>query len=454
MEESLPASVQTEITVLGACLLDANAINDALEFLTADDFLLDSHRRIYTSICELAETGNAVDTITVMEDLTRRKWLDSIGGVAYLASLTEGVPRNPSVADYVRIVKDKSALRQLLSICNDGAVRASDQSENSTEVIAELEEKILELSQRQTTQVFTTILDAVQEQGGFDEYMQHMCDPAQLTGLPTGFKDVDEVLGGFQPGELTLIAARPAQGKTAMLLNMATNIVDADREAVVALFSLEMSKMSLHKRMIASIAGVSSRRAQMGFLSAEEKRRMTSALLRIADRNLMIDDTPSITIAQMRARCRRLKQKQGRLDLVGVDYLQLMKSTGKHGNRQEEVAAVSRGLKALSRELEVPVAALSQVGRSSEGRADKRPMLSDLRESGSQEADADVVAFIHREEYYAAEDDPNVERGTAEYIIAKNRHGATGTRKLAYQADVTRFSNLEIYRGDPRDVAY
>jgi replicative DNA helicase len=446
VEKALPSSVQTEVTVLGASLLSSDCFNDALELLSAEDFSLDSHAKIFTSISELAETGNPVDLITVMEDLTRRRWLDPVGGAAYLAFLTEGIPRNPNIAAYCRIVKDKSVLRSLMVLCDSSSARAQDQSESPAEILGSIEERILELSQAQTTQAFTTILDSVEEVGSVDAYMEKMCDPAELTGLPSGFKDIDDVLGGFQRGELTLIAARPGQGKTAMALNIATNIVQADADSVVALFSLEMSKISLHKRMIASLADVNSRRAQQGFLSQEERRRMKDSLIRIADRHLMIDDTPAITTMQMRARCRRLKQQKGRLDLVAVDYLQLLKGIGKHGNRQEEVASISRGLKALSRELDVPVLALSQVGRSSEQRADKRPMLSDLRESGSQEADADVVAFIHREDYYAAEDDENVERGTAEFIIAKNRHGGTGTRKLAYKADVTRFANLEIQR--------
>jgi replicative DNA helicase len=320
-------------------------------------------------------------------------------------------------------------------------------------VLGSVEERLSEIADAaiHRGQTFTTILDAVKERGGIDEYLEVLCDPAQLTGLPTGYKDLDDMLGGFQEGELTLIAARPGQGKTALLLNIATNIVEADKEKVVALFSIEMGRESLHKRMIASLASVSSRRAQQGFLGMEEKRRMSRALVRIAALNLLIDDSPTITTMQMRAKCRRLKQKMGRLDLVGVDYLQLMAASGKHGNRQEEVAALSRGLKALSRELQVPVVALSQVGRSSEQRTNKRPMLSDLRESGQQEADADVIVFVHREEYYCQEDDTNVERGVAELIVAKNRHGSTGTRKLAYMAEYTRFANLEVHRSE-KDV--
>ncbi len=446
MENQLPWSEPAEIAILGACLSDPNAINDAMEYLTAEDFLLDSHKRIYKAILDLAETGNNVGMIEVWEELKRRREADACNAPAYLMDLMSGVPRGFNVASYVRLVKEKSVLRSLMALCESSSARAADQSESPSEIMGSIEERVLELSQSQTTQNFTTILDSVEEMGSVDLYMQKMCDPAELTGLPTGFKDVDDVLGGFQRGELTLIAARPGQGKTAILLNIGTNIVLSDADSVVAVFSLEMSKISLHKRMIASLADVNSRRAQQGFLSQAERRRMQDSLVSIADRHLMIDDTPTVTTMQMRARCRRLKQKMGRLDLVAVDYLQLLKGIGKHGNRQEEVASISRGLKALSRELDVPVLALSQVGRSSEQRSDKRPMLSDLRESGSQEADADVVAFIHREDYYCAEDDENVERGVAEFIIAKNRHGATGTRKLAYKADVTRFANLEIQR--------
>jgi replicative DNA helicase len=314
--------------------------------------------------------------------------------------------------------------------------------------MGELEEKILTLSQQQATKGFTTILDAIVETGGVDDYMDKMCDPKELTGLATGFVDVDKVWGGMQPKNLIIIAARPSMGKSALLFNMAVNVVTDDHDAVVALFSVEMSKEAFFKRIVASVAEVSARRAQEGMISIAEKTRMTVAVMKLAELQLHIDDTPDITTMQMRAKARRLKQQHGRLDLIGIDYLQLMKGVGKHGNRQEEVSSISRGLKAMSKELDCPVVALAQLSRKNEERGDKRPIMSDLRESGSIEQDADIVAFIHRAEYYAADDDENVERGTAEIITAKNRDGQTGTRKLAYRGEFTKFSNLELHRGD------
>jgi len=797
VEKALPSSVQTEVTVLGASLLSSDCFNDALELLSAEDFSLDSHAKIFTSISELAETGNPVDLITVMEDLMRRKSLDAVGGAAYLAFLTEGIPRNPNIAAYCRIVKDKSVLRSLMVLCDSSSARAQDQSESPSEILGSIEERILELSQAQNMKSFTTLLDALEAEGGPDNFIAKMCDPAKMTGLATGFSDLDKMLGGLQKKELIIIAARPSMGKaqpldakiltptgfttmgnvkvgstvmgsdgkghkvtgvfpqgmmtvfrvtftdgtstecsddhlwftqtrnerrrgcmgsvktlnnirktikrpdggnnnhaiplpapieyepiddpllirpytlgvllgdgclakgknggsavisnpepdifqrvqselpitdkmtfggdqisihisrmhrdgtasgtmealrfyglagkqsygkfipdvymrssvedrrmllaglldtdghvnacgrsieystsspqlaeqvvdlvrglgmrasvssrmptyiykgqrltgkqsfrvrifsgnknptlseknahrweksdarathkavvsverigrkicqcirvdardslyitddfivthnTALAINIAQNIA-LHGEQVAAIFSLEMSKESLWKRIISSMAEVSSRRAQAGFISGEERRRMLSALLMIAEKQLHIDDTASLTTMQMRARCRRLKQQIGRLDLIVVDYLQLMRGVGKYGNREQEVSSISRGLKALAKELDAPVVALSQLSRKSEERGDKRPMLSDLRESGSLEQDADVVAFIHREDYYDRDNEDI--KGIAEIIIAKQRNGPTGSVKMAYQDVYTRFSNLEIQR--------
>lgn len=448
IETTRPASVQAEITILGAMILDQNAVNDAIELLAAEDFSYDSHRRIFRCISELAETGNPVDSVTVFEELRRRKEVNEIGGPGYLASLTEGVPRNLNVVAYCKIVKEKSVLRSLMSLCEVATARAADQSEPSSVILEDAEERIMELAQVTSTQQFTTILDSAKEAGGVGAFVDKMCDPAQMTGLATGFVEVDKILGGLKKKELIIIAARPSQGKSAFMLCLAANVVMADAAAVIAVFSLEMGKEALYKRLLASQAHVSVRKAQEGWLSREERAKLESAFMRIGERHLMIDDSSTMTTTQMRAKCRRLKQQMGRLDLVEVDYLQLMHGTKRYGNRQEEVASISRGLKALAKELDVPVVALAQVGRGSEQRTgDKRPMLSDLRESGQIEADADCVAFIHRPDTYASEDDPDIERGTAEIIFAKNRDGSTGIRKLAYIAEITRFDNLAIRGG-------
>jgi replicative DNA helicase len=443
VENQLPWSEPAEIAIIGACLSDVNAVNDAMEYLAPEDFLLDSHKKIYKAILDLAETGNNIGLIEVWEELKRRKEADACNAPAYLVDLMNGVPNGFNVASYVKLVKDKSVLRSLISLCSTSSARASDQAESPATILGSIEEGVLELSQAQNMKAFTTLLDALEAEGGPDNFIAKMCDPAKMTGLATNFTDLDKMLGGLQKKELIIIAARPSMGKTALAINIAQNIA-LHGEQVAAIFSLEMSKESLWKRIISSMAEVSSRRAQAGFISGEERRRMSSALLMIAEKQLHIDDTASLTTMQMRARCRRLKQQIGRLDLIVVDYLQLMRGVGKHGNREQEVSSISRGLKALAKELDAPVVALSQLSRKSEERGDKRPMLSDLRESGSLEQDADVVAFIHREDYYDRDNEDI--KGIAEIIIAKQRNGPTGSVKMAYQDVYTRFSNLEIQR--------
>ena len=427
-------------------LLEEEAINDALEALVAEDFVLDSHQRIFRAISELAETGNNVDYLTLQNELSRRRELDAIGGPAYLAFLTEGIPRNFNVQSYCAIVKQKAVLRQLMGIGHDLNIRASDQSEDPYALLEGVEEQILELSQAGQSQGFSTLLDSVNEAGGVDPFVGKMYDPAFMTGLSMGFVDVDKVLGGLQKRELTIVAARPSQGKSAMFSVLRSTYPLADPEAVVAFFSVEMSKIALHKRLLAVMAGVNTRKAAEGWLSREERIRLGSAVVKAGDWNLEIDDSSTLTVTQMRAKSRRLKKQKGRLDLVIVDYLQTLQGTKRYNNREQEVASISRGLKALAKELDVPVMAVAMVGRGSERHGDKRPMLSDLRESGQIEGDADVILFIHREEYYHGEDDPDVERGIAEILIAKNREGATGTRKLAYLAEYTRFANLAVER--------
>ncbi len=446
--EGAPASVHIEVAVLGAMLLDGVAITDATATLKADDFSLDSHQRVYRCIIDLMGVGRGVDTLTVQEELIRRRELDSIGGPAYLAFLTEGIPRNFNIESYVRIVKDKSLLRQLMSIFHDGGIRASDQSEEAITVLSDVEAKLADVADSAIQRGFSGIgeivassfgsIDALYEQG------------REITGLATHYVDFDRMTSGLQDSELIIIAARPSMGKTAWAINIAQNAAVKDGK-VVAVFSLEMSKESLLRRLLASEALVNSRSIQTGFLPKSEKGKLLSALERLMASKLFIDDTPGITLAEMRAKARRLRQQEGRLDLIVIDYLQLMTgSTGanqkKFENRTQEVSSISRGLKALAKEMKVPVVALSQLSRASEQRGgDKKPLLSDLRESGSIEQDADVVAFIHRDSYYNkdenGEEDPE-SKGKAEIIIAKQRNGPTGSVHLAYLADYTRFENL------------
>ncbi len=438
----LPSSIQTEITVLGAMLLDAVAITDATAKLRPEDFALDSHQRVYRVIVDLLAQGHAVDLITVMDALSKRKELDAIGGAPYLAYLTEGIPRNPNIESYVRIVKDKSLLRQLLGIFNEGMAAASDQSEEATQVLNNVEVKLAEVADSAIQRGFSGIPEIVANSFGSIDALYEQ--GREITGLATHYIEFDKMTSGLQPSELVIIAARPSMGKTAWAINIAQNCAVRDGK-VVAVFSLEMSKESLLRRMLASEAMVGSRKLQTGFIPREDKGKLIAALDRLMNSKMFVDDTPGITLAEMRAKARRLRQQEGGLDLIVIDYLQLMTGSTnaqkKFENRTQEVSSISRGLKALAKELNIPVLALSQLSRGSEQRTgDKKPLLSDLRESGSIEQDADVVAFIHREEYYDRENEDV--KGKAEIIVAKQRNGPTGSVQMAYLSDFTRFENL------------
>ena len=453
-ERGLPASIDAERSILGAILLDNHSYNEAAEKLHADDFALDSHRRIYSRMAELIDASRAVDIVTLSEELAKRKEVEAVGGVAYLASLTEGLPRRISIEEYVRIVKDKSLLRQLINICSTAITRAADQGEEAFEILNAAESGLLEVTERGITRGFASIPEIVRDSFGTIDNLYK--EGREVTGLATHFTDFDKMTSGLQASELIIIAARPSMGKTAWAINIAQNAA-VHGGKVVAVFSLEMSKESLLRRMLASEAMVGSRKLQTGFIPREDKGKLIAALDRLMSSKMFVDDTPGITLAEMRAKARRLRQQEGALDLIVIDYLQLMtgpKSGGKGSeNRTQEVSAISRGLKALAKELGVPVIALSQLSRGSEQRTgDKKPLLSDLRESGSIEQDADVVAFIHREEYYDRENEDI--KGQAEIIIAKQRNGPTGTVKLAYLADFTRFENLDMTHGDSGGDAY
>jgi replicative DNA helicase len=448
-ERGLPASIDAERSILGAILLDNHSYNEAAEKIHADDFALDSHRRIFGRMAELIDAGRAVDIVTLAEELAKRKEVEAVGGVAYLASLTEGLPRRISIEEYVRIVKDKSLLRQLINICSTAITRAADQGEEALEVLNAAESGLLEVTERGITRGFASIPEIVRDSFGTIDNLYK--EGREVTGLATHFIDFDRMTSGLQASELIIIAARPSMGKTAWAINIAQNAA-VQSGKVVAIFSLEMSKESLLRRMLASQALVDSQKIQKGFLLREDQQKLTHALEQLAESKVFIDDTPGISLTEMRAKARRLRQLNGALDLIVVDYLQLMTASSigpgakRYENRTQEVSAISRGLKALAKELQVPVIALSQLSRASEQRGgDKKPMLSDLRESGSIEQDADVVAFIHREAYYNRDEngqpDPDTEN-KAEIIIAKQRNGPTGSVHLAYLSKCTRFENL------------
>jgi replicative DNA helicase len=445
LDQGLPANIDAEKTILGAILLDNTAHSEAAEKIDADDFSLDSHRRIFLRMSELMNSQRAVDIVTLANELARYKEVESVGGVAYLASLTEGLPRRPVIEEYIRIVKDKSLLRKLMAICSMAIARAADQSEDALGVLDATEGELLLVSQKGLTGGFQSLDEIVRNSFGSIDNLYK--ESREVTGLATDFIEFDRMTSGLQKGELIIIAARPSMGKTALAINIAQNAA-LNHNAKVAIFSLEMSKESLLRRMLASQAWVDQQKLQKGFLGKEDHDKLQNALGQLVESNMYIDDTAGISLAEMRAKARRLKQNAGGLDLIVVDYLQLMTATlssSKKGyeNRTQEVSAISRGLKALSKELHVPVVALSQLSRASERRGDdKRPMLSDLRESGSIEQDADVVAFIHRESYYKRDEEMSKEeKAKSEIILAKQRNGPTGTVLLNFISRFTRFDN-------------
>jgi replicative DNA helicase len=446
-DQERPTSVHAEMTILGAMLVEPVAIIDATMLLKTDDFALDSHRKIYAAMLQLVELGHGVDIVTVTDYLSKKKELDSVGGLPYLASLSEGLPRKLSIESYVRIVRDKSLMRQLLTVCDMGMIEASDQSREALDVLNQVTSRLTEISEHAVTGGFSDIAAIVKESFGSIDALYEQ--GREVTGLATHYIEFDRMTSGLQESELIIIAARPSMGKTAWAINIAENAAVRGSK-VVAVFSLEMSKASLLRRMLASQALVNSKAIQTGMLMRDDRAKLIKGLELLMESKIFIDDTPGITLAEMRAKARRLKQQQGQLDLIVIDYLQLMTGSNSNAkgfeNRTQEVSAISRGLKALAKEMKVPVVALSQLSRASEQRGgDKKPLLSDLRESGSIEQDADVVCFIHREEYYDRENEDL--KGKAEIIIAKQRNGPTGSIQLAYLADYTRFENLQ--HGDP-----
>jgi replicative DNA helicase len=449
-EASLPSNIDAEKTILGAILLDNHAHAEAAEKLEPEDFFLDSHRRIFLRMGELIDSGRAVDIVTLSEELRKFKELESVGGVAYLAGLTEGLPRRPVIEEYIRIVKDKSLLRRTMNICAAVIARAVEERESALDVLNAAESQLLQVSERGVGQGFHSIEQIVANSFGSIDNLYSQA--REITGLATGFTEFDRMTSGLQKGELFILAARPSMGKTALAVNIAQNAATMNK-STVAIFSLEMSKESLLRRMLASQAWVDQRRLQTGFLDRDDQGKLQRALEELVESHLFIDDSAGISLAEMRAKARRLRQISGGLDLVVVDYLQLMSAApaagaGRKGyeNRTQEVSAISRGLKALAKELEVPVVALSQLSRSSERRGDdKRPLLSDLREAGSIEQDADVVMFIHREAYYnRTEEMSEADRAKSEIIIAKQRNGPTDTVFLNFISRFTRFDNPDV----------
>ena len=436
VDRPLPHNLEAERAVLGAVLLDAEAIHRAVEFITDTDFFRDAHRRIFAKMLELAERSQAIDFITVKDELGRSGDLDQVGGPAYIASLVDGLPRGVNVADYARIVKEKSSLRSLIQSANRVLTSAYQAEEDAGAIIDEAEREIFSIAEGAIHQGFVSMRDLAN--ASFAVVEQAHARKQLVTGVPTGFIELDEMLAGLQPSDLIIVAARPSMGKTSLVLNIAQH-VGTKTNMTVGFFSLEMSKEQLFLRMLTSEAGIDAHRLRTGFLGERDFPKLTHAMEVLGGAHIFIDDSASIGVLEMRAKARRLKAEHG-LDLIIIDYIQLMQGRGRFENRVTELASISRGLKGLAKELSVPVVVLSQLSRAPENRPNKRPQLSDLRESGALEQDADVVIMIFREDMYEATEE---NQGVAELIIAKQRNGPTGTARLAFIREYTRFENLE-----------
>ncbi|HXF42500.1 MAG TPA: replicative DNA helicase [Pyrinomonadaceae bacterium] len=443
-DRPLPSYEEGERAILGAILLDNQLILEAVETLAPEDFYSLVHRRIYSAMLKLFETGSRIDPILIGEILKRDGHLDSVGGISAISNLTSGVPPFADLKRYQQLVSERSLLRKLIRACNETIGEALDETDDAQVILDRAEQRIFNLAesrQREGLAHFGKIAERVFEK--IRDFAKR--DAHALTGLATGFRDLDVLTSGLQRSDLIIVAARPSMGKTAFCLNIAQKAA-VQENAVVAIFSLEMSKDQIALRMLSAQASVNSSRLREGRLLKADWQRLAEAIGTLADSRIFIDDTPGVSVMEMRASLRRLVAQEKALDLVIVDYLQLMSAgTGrKSENRQQEVSQISRELKSLAKEFDVPVIALSQLSRAPETRNPPRPVMSDLRESGSIEQDADVIAFIYRPAYYHPNPDelPEEERNIAEINIAKQRNGPTDTIKLVFLRDFTRFEDL------------
>ncbi len=437
---TLPHNLEAEKSVLGAVLLDNQAINPAAETLTSEDFYGESNRLVFAAMCALSEDNSAIDAVTLAERLQRSDQLERAGGIEYLTALMDGLPRALNVGQYARIVKDKASLRNLIASANSIITSAISGDDDTDEIIDEAERRIFEIAEDKVKRGFLSVQDLA---GETMHELEELHERREfITGVPTGFKRLDTMTAGLQPGDLIILAARPSMGKTALALNIAQHVA-LRHGGAVGIFSLEMSTQQLIRRLMSAEAHVDNHKLATGFLSDKDLNDLLNALEFLSTAKIFVDDTANPSLLEMRSKARRLKAEHG-LDLLVIDYLQLM-SLGKFENRNLEIGAISRALKGLAKELQVPVVALSQLSRAPESRSEHRPQLSDLRESGNLEQDADVVAFIYREEVYNP--DPTVQ-GLAELIIAKQRNGPIGTVPLAFLKQFTAFKDRED-RDDP-----
>jgi len=453
-ESVLPVNMEAERSILGAILLDNFCYTQSAAMLRSEDFSLDSHRRIYAHMAALADSGRPIDYVTLTEELSRNKELEAIGGVGYLTSLTDGLPRTSNIEHYIKIVRDKALLRGVIHTANQAIQAAVAQAEPAEEVLASVESALFNLSENRLGNKFQDIKQIVKESFGSIDALYKR--GKRVTGLETYYTALDEMTSGLQKCDLIIIAARPSMGKTAFALNIAQNAAVKGGK-VVGVFSLEMSRESLLLRLLCSEANVDAHKLRSGFLGRADYDKLREGLGRLAESKIFIDDTPGISVSEVRAKARRLLHEQGQLDLLVVDYLQLMTASPlgaghRYENRTQEVSAISRGLKMVAKDLNVPLVALSQLSRAPESRSSEsgrkgEPQLSDLRESGGIEQDADVVAFIYRPEVYDR-DNPELE-GVAEIIIAKQRNGPTGKLELRFAKSATRFDNIDEFGDAP-----
>jgi len=438
-----PQNVEAEQAVLGAILLDGEALLTAMERIQSEDFYRVAHQRIFAAMVELSEENEPIDLVTLTARLQDKKQLEEIGGVSYLAELANSVPTAANVDYYAQIVEEKSLLRKLIRAATQIVAGGYSQAEDVGELLSEAEQRILEISQRRSGNGFVSIRDVLMDVFERVEFLYH--HKGGVTGISSGFPDLDKMTSGFQRSDLIIVAARPSVGKTAFALNIAQNVGVRSKETV-AIFSLEMGAAQLVQRMICAEANVDAGRLRTGFLEPDDWEKLTMAIGALSEAPIYIDDTPGLTVYEIRAKCRRLKKEKG-LGMIVIDYLQLIQGRGKPGeSRQQEVSEISRMLKLMARELNVPVIALSQLSRGVEQRQDKRPIMSDLRESGSIEQDADIVAFLYRDDYY---DKDSEKKNIIEIIIAKQRNGPVGTVELAFLKNYNKFVSLDRTHQEP-----
>ncbi len=434
-----PQNLEAEQSVLGSMLIEKEAILKACEILSADDFYREAHRIIFDAIVDVFERGEAVDLITVSERLRQLGKIEAVGDIPALAALANMVPTAANVEYYARIVEEKAVLRRLISAGTEIVRMGYEAQQEPEELLDQAEQMVFRISRRRSSQGYHSIKDVLVE--AFEHIESIYTNKEGITGIPTGFKEIDMLTSGLQKSDLIVIAARPSMGKTMLCLNIARNAAVL-RGVPVVIFSLEMSKEQMAQRLLCMEAGVDSQRLRTGYLQEGDWGRLSRAFGQLSEAPIFIDDTPNLSVMEMRAKSRRIKAEHD-LGLVVIDYLQLMQMKGRVESRQQEISEISRSLKALARELKVPIIAASQLSRAVESRVDKRPLLSDLRESGAIEQDADVVAFIYRDEYYNRESE---KRNIAEIIIAKQRNGPTGTVELAFLKESGRFATLERRR--------